>query len=99
MDRLGVKTSLGTMSYLHRSGKLPVIFLNGLGGTGNSSIRLNSYLDQRFELFMSDLLGLGRSGKPNIDYTIENQCPFITEFVETANIKLFALVGNSYGVG
>ncbi len=99
MDRIEVKTSFRTMSYLHRSGKLQVLSLHGLGGTGNSSINLNSYLDQRFELFMSDLLGLGRSGKPNIDYTMEYQCISITEFLETANIKLFAVVGNSYGVG
>ncbi|MCL4314554.1 MAG: alpha/beta hydrolase [Candidatus Thermoplasmatota archaeon] len=97
MERLVAQTSLGKISYLHRNGRLPLIFLHGLGGTGNSWIKLNHYLDSRFELFMVDLLGHGRSDKPGIEYSIHNQCEFITEFVDVLDIKPFGLLGNSYG--
>ncbi|MGC8505606.1 MAG: alpha/beta fold hydrolase [Thermoplasmata archaeon] len=97
MERLIAHTSLGNISYLHRNGRLPLIFLHGLGGTGNSWIKLNRYLDSRFELFMVDLLGHGRSDKPDIEYSIHNQCEFITEFVNVSGIKPFGLLGNSYG--
>jgi pimeloyl-ACP methyl ester carboxylesterase len=97
MERLVAQTSLGKISYLHRAGELPVLFLHGLGGTGNSWIKLNSYLDPKFELFMVDLLGHGRSEKPDIEYSIYNQCRFITEFVDNLKMRPFALVGNSYG--
>ncbi|MEM0155258.1 MAG: alpha/beta hydrolase [Thermoplasmataceae archaeon] len=97
MKRLTVNSRFGEISYLYRQGDIPMIFLHGLGGTGNSWIRMNSFLDTRFSLYMIDLLGHGRSARPDIPYTIENQCEALDDFIAGLSLKGFALVGNSYG--
>jgi pimeloyl-ACP methyl ester carboxylesterase len=97
MKRLTVFSRFGEISYLYRQGEIPVIFLHGLGGTGNSWIRMNSLLDMHFGLYMVDLLGHGRSARPDIPYTIENQCEALDDFIMNLKLKDFVLVGNSYG--
>ena len=97
MRRSTVKTRYGNISYLFRSGAIPVIFFHGLGGTGNSWIRLDALLDEKLCLYMVDLLGHGRSAKPDIPYAIENQCEALDDFISELGIRNFVLVGNSYG--
>lgn len=97
MKRFMVNTRFGEISYLFRKGTMPVVFLHGLGGTGNSWIRMNNLLDPRFELYMLDLLGHGKSARPNILYTIENQCEALDDVITGLHLKDFTLVGNSYG--
>ncbi len=97
MQREFISTSLGKLSYLKRDGSYPLIFLHGLGGTGNSFLKLNTYLNENIALFMIDMLGHGRSDKPKIDYTIEVQETVLKEFIENKGFEKFALMGNSYG--
>ena len=99
MRRLYAETSFGEISYLHREGTYPLIFLHGLGGSGNNFLRLDSFLNPHFELFMVDLLGHGRSEKKMPDYAIKTQCMVLEEFMEATGIegRNFGLVGNSYG--
>ncbi|QRF74820.1 acetoin dehydrogenase E2 subunit dihydrolipoyllysine-residue acetyltransferase [Thermoplasmatales archaeon] len=97
MRRSIVKTRYGNISYLSRPGTIPVIFLHGLGGTGNSWIRLDGLLDEKLGLYMIDLIGHGRSSRPEIPYTIENQCEALDDFVSELGLTDFILAGNSYG--
>lgn len=97
MERLYAETRHGKISYLHRPGKYPVIFLHGLGGAGNNWIRLNQYLNSDYELFFIDQLGHGRSDRPKIDYHVRTQCEVLLDFINGLKISRFALVGNSYG--
>lgn len=97
MERLYAETRHGKISYLHRPGKYPLIFLHGLGGSGNNWIRLNQFLDPEFELFFIDQLGHGRSDRPGINYEVRTQCEVLHDFMESLGISRFSLVGNSYG--
>jgi pimeloyl-ACP methyl ester carboxylesterase len=95
--RRSFKSSYGTISYLVREGGVPVLFLHGLGGTGNSWIKLNQYMSDDFGLYFLDMLGHGRSEKPDMEYTISIQEDIIAEFIEYHGLERVSLMGNSYG--
>ncbi|PYB68225.1 alpha/beta hydrolase [Thermoplasma sp. Kam2015] len=97
MDRHSIMTSFGNLSYLERPGSYPLVFLHGLGGSGNNWLRLDRFLDQRFRMICFDLLGHGRSDKPRIEYTIEVQASAVMDALNRMGIDRFTLVGNSYG--
>ena len=99
MRRLYAETSFGKISYLYREGIYPLVFLHGLGGSGNNFIKLDSLLNPYFELFMVDLLGHGRTEKKLLDYTVKTQCMMLREFLDVTEVsgRNFGMVGNSYG--
>lgn len=99
MRRLYAETSLGNISYLYREGRYPLVFLHGLGGSGNNFMKLEPLLNSHFELFMVDMLGHGKSEKSMPDYTVVTQCRMLSEFLSGTGTgdKKFGLVGNSYG--
>lgn len=97
MERKTIKTESGEISYLHRAGDIPLVFLHGLGGTGNSWIRLNKNLREEFELFMPDLPGHGRSFKNLENYTVLKQAQYLSEFLSSVGLENTNLAGNSYG--
>ncbi len=97
VQRSSFRSSYGPISYIERSGKIPAVFLHGLGGTGNSWIKLTQYLGDEFGLYFVDLLGQGRSAKPDIEYTIAVQVAMIDELVVGLGLEDFSLMGNSYG--
>ncbi|MGC8644911.1 MAG: alpha/beta fold hydrolase [Thermoplasmata archaeon] len=97
MERSEFQTSLGRISFLERKGKYPAIFLHGLGGTGNSWIKLQRYLSEDLALYFLDLLGHGRSSKPETEYTISLQEAALREFILGMGFERFSLIGNSYG--
>ncbi|MEM0127633.1 MAG: alpha/beta hydrolase [Thermoplasmatales archaeon] len=97
MERNELSTSIGKISFLERTGRYPVIFLHGLGGTGNSWIKLQKYLNENLALYFLDLIGHGRSAKPQAQYEISLQERALDEFISKMGFDNFALVGNSYG--
>lgn len=97
MQRKSFRSSYGTVSYIFRDGKVPVIFLHGLGGTGNTWFKIGNLLDDEFRLYFMDMLGHGRSDKPDIQYTISVQEDVVAQFREQEGLESISLVGNSYG--
>ncbi len=97
MERKYVKTSFGRISYLERNGDYPLIFLHGLGGSGNNWLKLDPLLDPEFHLYFIDLPGHGKSDKIQTEYTVDMQSRNIMEFIDILKISNFSLAGNSYG--
>ncbi len=97
MERRIFSSSQGPVSYLHRNGEYPMIFLHGFGGSGNNWMKLSNHLDGSLELFYPDLLGHGRSNKQLERCLISDQCRMLEEFIEHMHIKEFGLVGHSFG--
>ncbi len=97
MLRKSFNSSHGKVSYIEREGQKPVIFLHGLGGTGNSWMKIAQYIDETFGLYFLDLLGHGRSDKPPIEYTIPVQEDVIDDFISYNGLGQFSLAGHSYG--
>ncbi len=97
MHRLSFQSDIGRISYLYREGRYPVIMLHGLGGTGNSFLKMALKLPNNLALIMPDLLGHGRT-KAEVDaFTISNQSLVVRRITEQLGISRFALYGHSYG--
>ena len=97
MERSYLPTPLGEISYIERKGGFPIIFLHGLGGSGNNWLKLAQYLPEDYRLLMPDLGGHGKTGVQMKDFSIAEQVELLKAFIEAKGIRDFALVGNSYG--
>ena len=60
-------------------------------------MKLPQYLKEGIGLYFLDLVGQGRSAKPDIEYTISVQEDVIGELTEALGLEDVSLVGNSYG--
>jgi pimeloyl-ACP methyl ester carboxylesterase len=60
-------------------------------------MKLSQFITRDFGLYYLDLLGHGRSEKPDIEYTIAVQEDVIGEFVNGLGLENYSLMGNSYG--
>ena len=97
MERTHLETPLGSVSFLERTGDFPIIFLHGLGGSGNNWLKLAAYIPERYRLVMPDLAGHGRSRQDLAEYSVREQVDFLRSFIEVLGLRKYALVGNSYG--
>lgn len=97
MERLYLPTVLGDISYLERKGHFPLVFLHGLGGSGNNWLKLAQYLPETYRLIMPDLPGHGRSTKSLEHHSVADQVEYLRLFIEGLQLDRYALVGNSYG--
>lgn len=97
MQRKYCQTPYGKISFLDRDNGYPVIFLHGLGGTGNTWLKIEPLLDAGIRPILVDLLGHGHSDKPEIDYTISQQANAVKSLVDSLGLENFSMVGNSYG--
>lgn len=97
MERLYVHTPLGVVSYLHRDGSFPIVFLHGLGGSGNNWLKLAPHFPEKYRLIIPDLLGHGKSAHNTDLFSISSQVEFLGHFLESLKIDEFGFVANSYG--
>lgn len=97
MERLYLETSSGTVSYLERKGEKPLVFLHGLGGSGNNWLKLAKFIPDKYRLLMPDLKGHGKSTREMDSYSISEQIVFLKDFIELLGLEDYTLIGNSYG--
>jgi pimeloyl-ACP methyl ester carboxylesterase len=97
MQRKYAQTEYGKISYLDREKGYPLIFLHGLGGTGNTWLKIEPLLDAGIRPILVDLFGHGHSDKPEIDYRISQQAEAIKSLIENLDLENFSIAGNSYG--
>lgn len=101
MDRHRIDTEFGSISYLQKKASErsigTIIFLHGLGGTGNAWIRVTNLLRDDLDIYMPDLLGHGRSDKSRGSYTVTDQVGAMRSLVHDLGIESPAMAGNSYG--
>lgn len=75
-----------------------IILLHGLGATGESFTPVVDALSPRFRLVVPDLLGNGRSAKPEIDYTPGVLAEHVEGLLEAIGARsVRAVVGHSLG--
>ncbi len=97
MERLYLETPNGNISYLERKGTRPIVFLHGLGGSGNNWLKLAKLLPDSFRLLMPDLAGHGKTLWEMTDYCVREETEFLKSFIDALGLKDYTLVGNSYG--
>lgn len=74
----------------------PILFLHGYSGSGYESYFIQDELADR-RIVAPDLPGLGRSGKPEIEYNLSYYLNFVRGFVEALGLEEVVLIGHSLG--
>src|SRR5262245_26643803 len=74
---------------------LPLLFVHGLGGTGNVWHGQRTGLAKYFKVITLDLPGSGRSDKSERHYTMDKWCEQILALADHLKIDKFVLIGHS----
>lgn len=76
----------------------PLLLIHGLGGSSlDWAPVMKTYADAGYHVYAPDLLGFGKSQKPDTNYSIEEQTQLIHEFVANQHIEDADVVGWSMG--
>lgn len=76
----------------------PLVFLHGLGASHRMWSTIINHLPQTYQFVTPDLLGFGRSPKPDSTYTTKQHITAIEESIKENKIEQpFTLIGNSLG--
>ena len=78
---------------------LPVILIHGLGASADIWQKNVESLAKHHRVYVPDLVGFGRSDKPDIEHTPSSAALFIYDFMNALNIEKATLIGNSLGGG
>ncbi|MEA5580695.1 alpha/beta hydrolase [Nodularia harveyana UHCC-0300] len=74
-----------------------IILLHCAGGSVEFWFYNIQVLAQYYRVYAIDMVGSGLSDKPSATYSLSYQAEFIKNFMDTLNIKIATLVGNSMG--
>jgi pimeloyl-ACP methyl ester carboxylesterase len=76
----------------------PLVLVHGLGGRAEEWAPLMAGLaKQHYRVYAPDLLGYGRSDKPDVDYTIESEVRIVQQFMDSQKLEQPDLGGWSMG--
>jgi len=76
----------------------PLVLVHGLGGRAEEWAPLMAGLArQHFRVYALDLLGYGRSDKPDVDYSIETEVRILEQFLDSQRLEQPDLGGWSMG--
>ena len=93
-------TQLGPyrIHYLVAGEGRPLVLVHGLGGRAEEWAPLmNGLAKQHFRVYALDLLGYGRSDKPDVDYTIECEVRIVQQFLDRQKLEQPDIGGWSMG--
>lgn len=93
-------TQLGPyrIHYLVAGEGRPLVLVHGLGGRAEEWAPLmNGLARQHFRVYALDLLGYGRSDKPDVDYSIESEVRIVEQFLDSQKLEQPDLGGWSMG--
>jgi pimeloyl-ACP methyl ester carboxylesterase len=103
MWRMGLQSQTVMLSgypihYLVAGEGKPVVMIHGLGGRAEDWLALIPALTRSgYKVYAPDLLGFGRSARPDVDYSIALQTDVIRQFMDSQKLQLADVVGWSMG--
>lgn len=77
----------------------PVLFLHGNPTSSYLWRNIIPYLQPNARCIAPDLIGMGKSDKPDIAYTFEDHYDYLVEFIEKLDLKNITLVIHDWGSG
>ncbi|MCK5210978.1 MAG: alpha/beta fold hydrolase [Cyclobacteriaceae bacterium] len=76
-----------------------LILVHGLGGYAENWMFNIEALAKHFHVYVLDLIGFGKSDKPNPSNSYDDFAMFINEFMKKMKIEKASMIGNSLGGG
>jgi pimeloyl-ACP methyl ester carboxylesterase len=84
--------------YLSGGQGKPVVLVHGLAGRGEDWFALMPQLiSHGYRVYAPDLLGFGRSARPNVDYSIAMQEDVVRQFMDSQHLQQADVAGWSMG--
>jgi len=84
--------------YLAGGAGKPVVLVHGLGGRSQDWLALiPALLHGGYSVYAPDLLGYGRSARPDVDYSIALEEDVVRQFIDSQNLQHADLAGWSMG--
>lgn len=85
------------MHYIEDGAGDPVIFLHGIPTSNYLWRNVIPYVAKHARCIAPDLIGLGKSGKPNIKYSVFDHIRYLEEFIKVLNLQNITLVLHGWG--
>lgn len=85
------------MHYLDVGKGDPILFLHGMPTSCYLWRNIIPHLSSLGRCIAPDLIGMGKSDKPNINYTIRDHINYIEKFIEKLNLKNITIVMHDWG--
>ncbi|MFI6283504.1 haloalkane dehalogenase [Streptomyces sp. NPDC051018] len=86
-----------TMFYEETGSGTPVVFLHGNPGSSHLWRKVLSAVDLPARLLAPDLIGMGRSGKPDVPYRFADHARYLDEWFDRLGLDEVVLVGHDWG--
>ena len=85
------------MHYIDEGQGDPILFLHGMPSSSYLWRNVIPYLSQTARCIAVDLIGMGRSEKPEIEYTFHDHLLYVEAFIERLGLKNVTLVMHGWG--
>src|ERR1700678_3022884 len=85
------------MHYISQGSGNPILFLHGIPASCYVWRNVIPHLTSLGRCITPDLIGMGKSDKPDIEYSVFDQIKYIEKFIETLNLKNITLVMHGWG--
>jgi haloalkane dehalogenase len=85
------------MHYIEQGDGDPIILLHGMPASCYLWRNIIPFIAPLGRCIAPDLIGLGKSDKPDIAYTIEDHIRYVEEFIETKKLKNVTLIMHGWG--
>ncbi|NTS78768.1 haloalkane dehalogenase [Catenovulum sp. SM1970] len=85
------------MSYLEQGEGDTVIFVHGNPTSSYSWRNVMPYVSDTHRTIAVDLIGMGDSGKPDIEYSFKEQYQYFSKFIKALDVEDVILVGHDWG--
>lgn len=85
------------MHYIEQGSGDPILFLHGMPASSYVWRNIIPHLSALGRCIAPDLIGMGKSDKPDIEYSIDDHIRYIEQFIETLGLKRIVLVLHGWG--
>ena len=75
----------------------PIVFLHGIPTSNYLWRNIIPFLSPLGRCIAPDLIGCGKSAKPDIDYTVRDHIKYIDDFIESMQLKNIILIMHGWG--
>jgi haloalkane dehalogenase len=97
VDRHEIAVLGSTMSYLEEGEGDAVVFLHGNPSSAYLWRNVIPHVGNTHRAIAPDLIGMGQSGKPDIDYTFADHARYLDAFIEEMGLTEITLVSHDWG--
>lgn len=92
-----VEVNGSKMHYIEQGKGDPILFLHGIPTSCYLWRNIIPHLSTLGRCIAVDLIGMGKSAKPDIEYSIQDHIQYIEKFIEALNLKKITLVMHGWG--